>query len=88
MREIRAKKQTSFTACFILGKVLEHANSSAVMVGRSVAASVRGIEKDKLRRNMRPCGGDENVRYLDCGDDFKGVYVSKLIKLYILIHDV
>ena len=29
-------------------------------------------------------GGDGYVRYLDCGDVFVGVYMSKLIKFYTL----
>lgn len=33
--------------------------------------------------------GDEGyVNYLDCGDDFKVVYMSKLIKLHTLTHAI
>lgn len=36
------------------------------------------------RRNEETFGGDGYIHHLDCGNSFMGVYMSKLIKLFIL----
>lgn len=46
----------------------------------------RAVEKvDDYKGHQETFEGDRNVHYVDCGDDFTGVYMSKLIKLSILI---
>lgn len=49
----------------------------------------RALEKvDDYKGHQETFEGDRNVHYLDCGDDFAGVIMSRLIKLSTLIQEV
>ena len=58
-----------------------HDSVSLLSIVTSVVVWRKVSGREWLQGNL---GGDEYVHYLECGKNFIGIHVSKLIKLYTL----
>lgn len=66
--------------CFHLLEIL---NMQTMVTGSRSVVSCKEEGEGGITKELRgPLGNDENAHFLDCGDGFTGIHMSKLIRLY------